>query len=828
MSQSRIEKIVSGKASLLLIAICASVVLVLSLITYADLFGLADKISGTTLQNIGLLHPIVVHIPVGLVFFGYLLEILSWKQFNSTYRTAIQILHPVLILSLAVSIIFGLLLSSVGDYGKSLLDTHFWSAAVSLLLAEISLLLHHKAIQNDKSFSIIVYRFSFTFLVLTTLFAGHAGASLTHGEDYLSQVFSASQSESASNVLVTNNSENTQLSPEQARELGIEARAILAHNCYKCHGPDKVKGDLRLDIKEMFLKGGEHGPVMVAGNATESELIRRVMLPASDEDAMPTKGKRLTANEVAVLTRWIDSGAPWPDVDAPVGFRVAPLAPRNPTLPANTGRFSNPVDIWVDKYFNENEIKWPAAIDDKQLIRRLYLDLIGLLPSPAEQDAFVSDPSKNKIEKQVDQLLARSDDYSIHWLTFWNDLLRNDYTGTGYITGGRFSITDWLYQSIRENKSYDMMVEQLLNPDDKAKGFVSGIRWRGVVNASQTTEMQAAQNVAQVFLGLNLKCASCHNSFINNWQLTDAYGMANVFADSSLEIHRCDQPTGKYVRPKMLWEELGSIDSMATRARKMAQLAKIMTKPENGRLYRTIVNRVWKQLMGRGIIEPVDQMDNLPWSQDLIDWLAFNFQQKGSDIKWLIKLIVTSTTYRLPADGLKQPADLIASNFKFRGMVRKRMTAEQFTDAASMLVDSVFGKTEMRYQPASFSELPAGTVLVRAALVANNPLLLALGRPTRETVTSSRESQANLLQAMEMTNGQRLHQTLKRGAQRWVQLHPSGQEAVQLFYLKALGRPASADELRVAIKNMGDKPSAEAVEDFFWAMLLHPEFQLIN
>jgi hypothetical protein len=304
--------------------------------------------------------------------------------------------------------------------------------------------------------------------------------------------------------------------------------------------------------------------------------------------------------------------------------------------------------------------------------------------------------------------------------------------------------------------------------------------------------------------------------------------MANVFADSSLEIHRCDQPTGKYVRPKMLWEELGSIDSMATRARKMAQLAKIMTKPENGRLYRTIVNRVWKQLMGRGIIEPVDQMDNLPWSQDLIDWLAFNFQQKGSDIKWLIKLIVTSATYRLPADGLKQPSDLIASNFKFRGMVRKRMTAEQFTDAASMLVDSVFGKTEMRYQPASFSALPAGTVLVRAALVANNPLLLALGRPTRETVTTSRESHANLLQAMEMTNGQRLHQTLKRGAQRWVQLHPSGQETVQLFYLKALGRPASADELRVAIKNMGDKPSAEAVEDFFWAMLLHPEFQLIN
>lgn len=156
------------------------------------------------------------------------------------------------------------------------------------------------------------------------------------------------------------------------------------------------------------------------------------------------------------------------------------------------------------------------------------------------------------------------------------------------------------------------------------------------------------------------------------------------------------------------------------------------------------------------------------------------------------------------------------------------MTAEQFTDAASMLVDSVFGMPELRYQPSAWQALPAGSVFARAALVANNPLLLALGRPTRETVTTARESHANLLQAMELTNGQRLHQTLKRGAQKWIQQHPGGQETVQLFYQKALGRSASADELRIAIKNMGDKPTAAAVEDFFWAMLLHPEFQLIN
>ena len=99
--------------------------------------------------------------------------------------------------------------------------------------------------------------------------------------------------------------------------------------------------------------------------------------------------------------------------------------------------------------------------------------------------------------------------------------------------------------------------------------------------------MQAAQNVSQVFLGLNLKCASCHNSFISDWKLTDAYAFANIFADSSLEINRCDKPTGKYTGPAMLWKQLGSIDSTATTKVKRQQLSENITKPENGRFKRS-------------------------------------------------------------------------------------------------------------------------------------------------------------------------------------------------------------------------------------------------
>jgi hypothetical protein len=195
--------------------------------------------------------------------------------------------------------------------------------------------------------------------------------------------------------------------------------------------------------------------------------------------------------------------------------------------------------------------------------------------------------------------------------------------------------------------------------------------------------VQAAQNVAQVILGLNLKCASCHDSFISDWKLEEAYAFANIFADSTLEVSRCEQPTGTLAKTKILWEELGDIDSAANRAEKLRQLADRLVQPANGRMYRTIVNRIWKQMMGRGIVEPVDEMDNLPWSQDLLDWLAVDFAENGYDIKRLIFQIASSNSYQSQSVSIKSADQLIADDFQFKGLIRRRMTAEQFSDAVS-------------------------------------------------------------------------------------------------------------------------------------------------
>ena len=169
-------------------------------------------------------------------------------------------------------------------------------------------------------------------------------------------------------------------------------------------------------------------------------------------------------------------------------------------------------------------------------------------------------------------------------------------------------------------------------------------------------EIQFSQNVSQVFFGINMKCASCHDSFIDRWKLDDAYGLAAIIADQPLEIHRCDKPTGKIATARFLWPELGTIDAKQPKAQRLEQLAELVTHPDNGRFPRTIVNRLWQRLMGRGIVHPVDVMANEPWSEDLLDYLAAYLVDHGYDLKKLIEHIATSQAYQSrPAVQTKEP-----------------------------------------------------------------------------------------------------------------------------------------------------------------------------
>jgi hypothetical protein len=516
-----------------------------------------------------------------------------------------------------------------------------------------------------------------------------------------------------------------------------------------------------------------------------------------------------------------------------------------PKLPAALpgSGLSNPIDLLLQAHFKTAGVDLAHTVPDAVFARRVYLDLVGLLPSPAELDRFVADAHPDKRGQLVRRLLDQRTDYAVHWLAFWNDLLRNEYRGTGFIDDGRRQITAWLFRALYDNKPYDHFVHELVSPVKGAEGFVKGIEWRGVVNASQRREMQAAQTTAQVFLGTNLKCASCHDSFVSQWTLADSHGLAAVFADGPLDVYRCDKATGEHARAAFLFPELGTIDADAPRKTKMKQLADRVTDPKDGRLAATVVNRFWARLMGRGLIEPLDNMEQEAWNPELLDWLAADLIDHHYDLKRTLEIICTSRTYQLPSIGEPLPGETIA---EFRGPVVRRMTAEQFIDAVSTLTGvwpkptgdllKVDGRGQggqlgaarevLRSENSSES---ADALPVRAALAMDNALSRALGRPNREQVVTRRDSLATMLQALQMVNGTTLDGVLNRGARQWIHDgQKAPQQIIEKAYRLAFGRTPSETEQRTAASIVGNPASIDGIHDLLWIVVMLPEFQLID
>jgi hypothetical protein len=471
--------------------------------------------------------------------------------------------------------------------------------------------------------------------------------------------------------------------PNAPLDFTHEIVPLLRKHCAKCHTGARKQGGFSFDTRRSLIQGGESGVAVQAGDSSNSPLVERIT--AQDPDLqMPPEGPRLTDAEVGLIRRWIDSGLPWDDgfAFAKINYE-APLRPREVELPAARLGRDHPIDRLVDAHPNQPGPR--SGISDREFARRVSLDLTGLLPTPEQLREFLKNPPQMRRQQLIDDLLNNSIAYADHWLTFWNDLLRNDYTGTGFITGGRKQITSWLHASLVANKPYDAMVRELISPTPDSEGFIQGIRWRGEVSASQTNEVQFAQSISQALLGINLKCASCHDSFIDRWKLQDAYGLAAIYADAPLPIFRCDKPTGEVAQPSWLFPELGQVDPQAPKPERLRQLANLLTHPQNGRLSRSIVNRLWHRLMGLGLVHPVDALNTEPRDSNLLDYLAWDFSQHGYDLKHTLRLIASSATYQQQIPAESSPD---GENWQDLSPIPRRMTAEQFVDAVWQLTGS--------------------------------------------------------------------------------------------------------------------------------------------
>jgi hypothetical protein len=447
-----------------------------------------------------------------------------------------------------------------------------------------------------------------------------------------------------------------------------------------------------------------------------------------------------------------------------VAWAGTSIDPRRPAVPV--GKAANPIDLFLARYFQQHGITRPQPASDAVFARRVYLDLWGLLPTPEQFRTFSSDTRPDKRQRLVRELLANHHTYAEHWISFWNDLLRNE-DGVMY-SSVRESIGKWLFAALESNLPYDRFAAALLHPTAPTdpKGFLIGVNWRGDVSASQIPAMQAAQNSAQIFLGVNLKCNSCHDSFISTWKLADAYGLASFFSEAPLDVYRCDKPTGKKAELKFLYPQLGTAPVDAPLAEREAVAARLFTDVSNGRFARTFVNRIWARFFGRGIVPQVDDLDGKPFDADLLDWLASDFADHQFDMQFLMERIITSEAYQ--SISVAEP-ERAGGDYVFRGPHPRRLTAEQFVDAICAITGEWPILLTKKAEPGSYG---------RQWKFKSSPLTRALGRPNRDQVNTERSSGATMLQALEVMNGASMTMLLQRGAQRMLGVLPKAPENV--------------------------------------------------
>ena len=547
-----------------------------------------------------------------------------------------------------------------------------------------------------------------------------------------------------------------------------QVHTILAAKCLSCHSAERRSGGLSLAAYADALDGGRSGAAIRPGDSAGSLLMLRITGEVAPP--MPLGRPALSAGEIATIRRWIDEGARETITSAAARPKwEAPLALARPAVPDVVWRdWTTPVDRFVSRYLSEHGDREPELIGDAAFARRAYLDIWGLLPPPEDLQAFLADRNPNKRSALVQRLLADNDKYAQHWISFWNDLLRND-EGVNYYseTSSRKSISTWLLSALSTNVPYNRWVEQLLNPTapDDPDGFLIGVNWRGEVNASQTPAMQAAQNSAQIFIGLNLKCNSCHDSFISKWTLKDAYGLASFFSeDERLRLYRCDVPQDDYATPAFLFPELDRVPSSGFAARPEAHgcghLHRFAQRPHaqdarqsdvappvGTRLRRKPRRNGWRAVESR----------DCSIGSRAISWMD------GYDLKRLMATIVSSKAYQMravPRVG-EQPRGYV-----FRGPEIRRLTAEQFGDA----IGAITGDWNVYQPPAPPQAGRRGSAgpppgrYTREWQTPASALARALGRPIRDQVFSTRNTAATTIQALELVNGERLANWLLRGA----------------------------------------------------------------
>ncbi len=484
---------------------------------------------------------------------------------------------------------------------------------------------------------------------------------------------------------------------------------ILRENCFRCHG-DKVKGGLRLNTREAALKSGDSGDAaVVPHDPLASELLQRIKSTDAGE-RMPPTGEGLKAEQIATLEAWIKAGAVWP-------------AP--PVSPAEVAR--SPV------------------LDDAAFLRRVYFDTVGVPPREEEVRTFLSEASPDKRDRAVDRLL-NDERFADHWISYWQDVLAENPNMLKPSLNNTGPFRWFLYEALRDNKSFDRLVTELIMlRGSEREGGSAGF---GLAADNDAPFAAKGHVLATAFLGVELQCARCHDSPYHSTKQHDLFSLAAMLARKPVTVPKTSTVSAGFFEKNKARESLikvtlqpgepiapqwpfagitgdlddGSLTVLLQHADDPRErLAAYFTAPQNERFAKVTVNRIWKRLIGAGFVEPAHDWEGRVASHpELLAWLAQEFVAHDYDVKYLVRLILTSQTYQRAGTGRNLIAD--AEKRFFAAPERRRLTAEQ-------VVDSLFATTQ---QPIDVEEITFDPDARRPAST-----MISLGHPNRAWMFAS-------------------------------------------------------------------------------------------
>lgn len=488
---------------------------------------------------------------------------------------------------------------------------------------------------------------------------------------------------------------------------------------------------------------------------------------------------------------------------------------------------NNYIDTLVHDKLHKLRILPSGICSDQEFLRRVYIDVVGLLPTSQEVKAFVADANPKKRDVVVDQLLQRKE-FTEMWVMKWAELLQMRSTDNqGMYYKNILLYYNWLADKIGRNVPMNEIVAELLS----AQGGTIANPPTNYYQAERET-LKVTENVAQVFMGMRIQCAQCHNHPFDRWTMNDYYGFMAFF--TQIGRKQTDDPaetivfnskggeakhpvTNAVMKPKFLG---GAEPELQKGEDRRAAMAKWLASPDNPYFARNLANITWSHFFGMGVIDPVDdvRVSNPSSNPELLDMLGKKLTEYNYDFKRLVKDICSSMAYQRDTQVNETNA---TDKRNFAHATVRRVRAEVLADAVAAVTN----------QPTKYQGLPLGSHAVQIADgKTTNFFLTTFGRASRETVCSNEvKLEPTLSQALHLMNGEAAHENIKRGrvVEDMIKKDKkTDQEIISELFLRCFSREPVAEELEIINKKIAESSDGRqaVLEDLFWALLNAKEF----